>query len=287
MRTSEILFASARNVTAILRNERGALNKLTMFFLSLRLAMKMLILCVVPGIRIKSERFHGYTVRFHDYETFWGLFNEIFIHKEYAFETSNKTPLIIDCGSNFGLSVLFFKKYYPGSKIIAFEPHAETFELLKDNVERNGLAEDVTLINAALNNSEGESVFYSDLDKTTTTGMSLTTRLHEKGKRIKEETVASVLLSEYINGEVDLLKMDIEGTETAALRELADRSKIGSVKEMVIEYHYDKGNPENDLAGLLALLKGEGFRYIIHAAQKPPYHLYRNKPYSLIVYAYR
>lgn len=287
MKTSEILFASARNVTAILRNERGALNKLRMLFLSLRLAMKMFMLRVAPGLRITSERFLGYKVSFPDYEAFWGLFNEIFIHKEYAFETSNKTPLIIDCGSNFGMAVLFFKKYYPGSKITAFEPHAETFALLKDNVERNGLAEDVALINAALNNLAGAAVFYSDLDKTTTTGMSLTTRLHEKGKRIREETVASVLLSEYINGEVDLLKMDIEGTETAALRELAERSKLGPVKEMVIEYHYDKGNPENDLAGLLALLKGEGFRYVIHATQKPPYHLYRNKPYSLIVYAYR
>ncbi|MBI4843577.1 MAG: FkbM family methyltransferase [Nitrospirae bacterium] len=282
-----ILFASARNVMAIMKNERGLRSKLMMLFLSLRFTLKLLAFCRAMGLNITGERFLGYKVSFLNYEAFWGLFNEIFIHKEYAFDASNKTPLIIDCGSNFGLSVLFFKKYYPGSRIIAFEPHAETFELLRENVLNNGLSEDVILHNAALNDAEGLSSFYSDLDKTATTGMSLTARLQDKGKRIKEEEVSSVLLSDYINGEIDFLKMDIEGSETAVLRELSDKSKLGLVKEMVIEYHYDMINPGNDLAILLEIVKGGSFRYVIHAPQKPPYYLYRNKPYSLIVYAYK
>ena len=50
------------------------------------------------------------------------LFNETFVNAQYYFESDNDWPTIIDCGSNIGMSVLFFKRLYPQSKIIAFEP---------------------------------------------------------------------------------------------------------------------------------------------------------------------
>ncbi|MGZ5896264.1 MAG: hypothetical protein ACXWJ6_08450, partial [Xanthobacteraceae bacterium] len=38
-----------------------------------------------------------------------------------------KTPLIVDCGSNVGLSLLYFSLQYPHAKIIGVEPDAGNF----------------------------------------------------------------------------------------------------------------------------------------------------------------
>src|SRR5688500_10055596 len=52
---------------------------------------------------------------------------EIFVREIYRFETDIRNPVIIDCGSNIGLSVLYFHKSYPGARILAFEPDAGNF----------------------------------------------------------------------------------------------------------------------------------------------------------------
>jgi FkbM family methyltransferase len=287
MRTSEILFASARNIRAILKDEGGLISKVKMLSFLVTTTFKLIFVYKLLGIKITCQKFSGHKISFFDYETFWGLYNEIFIQKEYLFISDKESPFIIDCGSNVGLSILYFNKVYPKSRIIAFEPHAETFEILKNNISCNRLSADVVLNNAAVNDEEGTITFYLDLDRTTTTGMSLSRRLLEKGKRLEEEKVKSVLLSDFIEGEVDFLKMDIEGAEVAVLKELSESSKLSFVKEMVIEYHYNRTNPENDLVVLLEILNRENFKYLIQSSYKPPYFSYKDKPYSLIVYAYK
>ena len=63
-------------------------------------------------------------------------------------------PHIVDCGSNIGMAVLFFKALYPRASITAFEPENATFQQLRVSVERNMLSE-VTLINAAVGEKTG------------------------------------------------------------------------------------------------------------------------------------
>ena len=59
---------------------------------------------------------------------------EIFEEEVYRFQTENKTPLIIDCGANIGLSVLYFRRLFPNAKIIAFEPDEGIFKILQKNM---------------------------------------------------------------------------------------------------------------------------------------------------------
>ena len=61
----------------------------------------------------------GYKVKFCDADLLFGLFNEIFLHHEYHFTAANETPHIIDCGSNIGMSVIYFKMLYPEAEIVA------------------------------------------------------------------------------------------------------------------------------------------------------------------------
>ncbi|MBS1799895.1 MAG: FkbM family methyltransferase [Acidobacteria bacterium] len=46
---------------------------------------------------------------------------------------SGRQPLILDCGSNIGASVLWFASRYPKAHIVAVEPAPDNFDLLRQN----------------------------------------------------------------------------------------------------------------------------------------------------------
>lgn len=97
-----------------------------------------------------------------------GVINQIFVNEDYAIrrlKRSNdiniryddickrgKIPLILDLGANIGASALYFHCHYPKSKIIAVEPDAENFSLLKENVKNTP----VDCINNAVSNFRGK-----------------------------------------------------------------------------------------------------------------------------------
>ncbi len=48
---------------------------------------------------------------------------------------AGKTPLIVDAGANIGASAIWFALTFPAAHIVAVEPEAENFELLRANTE--------------------------------------------------------------------------------------------------------------------------------------------------------
>ena len=73
--------------------------------------------------------------------------------------------------------------------------------------------------------------------------------------------VACRRLSTFITGEIDLLKLDIEGMEEPVLDELAASGKLALVREMVVEVHHNLPNSPSRLSRILALLEHNGFHY--------------------------
>src|SRR6516225_8876972 len=63
--------------------------------------------CLCNPISSNPINFLGYTISFLGESQFRYLFDEIFMQTSYFFETDNPSPLIFDCGSNIGMSVLF------------------------------------------------------------------------------------------------------------------------------------------------------------------------------------
>jgi FkbM family methyltransferase len=63
-------------------------------------------------------------------------FEKIFVWREYAFSSDQPVKTIIDCGSNVGLSPVWFAMQHPSARIIALEPNAGNFHLLKSNTQR-------------------------------------------------------------------------------------------------------------------------------------------------------
>ena len=71
----------------------------------------------------------------------------------------------------------------------------------------------------------------------------------------------AVRLSECLDEEVDFLKMDIEGSETAVLHELSSSGKLRRIRQMAVEYHHHLRPEADDLSGFLRVLEESGFGY--------------------------
>lgn len=97
----------------------------------------------------------------YSYRTIKFLFCEIFITSDYKFESSKKSPVIIDCGANVGVSIAYFKYLYPNSIIYAFELSPYSIKALEELIKLNNY-KDVHLYNVALADETGEVEFYSD-----------------------------------------------------------------------------------------------------------------------------
>lgn len=232
-------------------------------------------------MRPTGETILGFAVNFFDYRVFTSLFKQMFITREYYFQSKTEKPFIIDCGSNIGMSVLFFKWLYPGSTVLAFEPDRATFNLLEKNVRGNNL-KNVEIFNKAVSDSDGTIEFYSNPDNPGALTMSIYSTWNPEKMSYNVDTVR---LSQYITKTVDFLKMDIEGAEVMVIGELAKNGKLGFIREMVMEYHHHMEASRDLLGRMLATLEENGFGYQIQTALKPPFK--KEQYQNLIIYAYQ
>jgi FkbM family methyltransferase len=179
------------------------------------------------------------------------LFKEIFLKKTYYFKTTNKKPLIFDCGANVGLAAVYFKSIYPESKVVAFEANEKTFNILKSNLNEYP---DITVHQKALVDFEGEVKFFYNKAETADLGMSINQRYFKD-----YEVVPATKLSNYIDKEVDLIKLDVEGAEDLVLKDLVQSKKIRSVKQMIVEYHHQDAKNKSKIGNFINHLEENNF----------------------------
>ena len=213
---------------------------------------------VSSRLAAKTAQFLELSIHYTDLDALVFMLEEVFIHEDYRFQCDREDPLILDCGSNIGVSVMYFKMLYPRATIYAFEPDPASFTCLIRNIADNRLQQVVPLQCALLDHA-GKAAFAS-------VSGALTSRVSEDqtDNTIEVETER---LSRYIDRPVSFLKLDVQGVETSILHELAASGKLGLVEQTVIEYHHHLPGSQR-LAGsqkgldtLLRLLVDDGFDY--------------------------
>lgn len=264
----------------IVINRAERLDRKELFWTYLRIKLKYVFGCLWLKLDIREETIFGFKIRFFDYLSFISLFEEIFITQPYCFSSQSNNPRVIDAGSNIGLALFFFKKLYPGSKITAFEPDGATFDLLRENVSANNLKE-VELVKAALSDRRGETDFYFDPQRLGSGSMGI----YPHYPSWKKQRVETVLLSDWLREPIDFLKMDIEGAEEQALKELAAKNKLDLVREMVVEYHHHLDGNVDNLSSCLKIIEENRFGYNLNTYLRPPFE--KKKFQDLLIYAYR
>jgi FkbM family methyltransferase len=228
------------------------------------LARAVLILYIPDAGKLPNPvRLLGYRVSYFHPEHVRLFFREIFLEGCYFYRADHEPSLILDCGSNIGMSILVFKKMYPNVRIVGFEPDPETFGLLQRNIDQNRL-KDVTLYQCALGDADATIDFYVDAQKRGSPAMSVYEE-RTNGKRI---LVPGRKLSSFISEEVDLLKIDVEGAEETIMSELAASGKLRLIKRIHLEYHHHILPGSDRLSCLLSLLESSGFGYQIRAESR-------------------
>jgi hypothetical protein len=146
-------------VVWVARNERAQLAPLLASYA--RLKAQELAERRRPPRDVRRTRILGMDVAFLDHYWLVEMFEEIFLRTQYSFESAKDQPLIVDVGSNIGLSILFFKRLFPAATIIGFEPDPAAFRLLRRNVDANRLR-DVTLLDVAVYDGVSTVELYGD-----------------------------------------------------------------------------------------------------------------------------
>lgn len=243
---------------------------------------KISLIAKLPRFKVfNTDILNGYILKGVDSPSFLFQFKEIFKTEIYKFAPKSRKPIIIDCGSNIGLSILYFKINYPEAKILGFECDKDIFEVLKFNVESNKLSE-VKLIPKAVWIEETELSFLPDYS--------------DGGKLEFESTnnnlvkVNSIRLKDFLNQEIDFLKIDIEGAEIEVIKDCQD--VLYNVNNLFIEFHSYVNKPQN-LSMLLNILEASGFRYYLShtsvTSLKPFWKIesWENMDNQINIFAYR
>lgn len=161
-----------------------------------------------------------------------GVFRQVFMLSEYSCGLSKSPRVIVDAGANIGLSTVYYANKYPQARVIAIEPEKSNFALLV----RNAAAfHNVIPVRAALWNEERKislvdpgQGFYGF--QTTDDDMS-STRVVAKVPGL----TMNKLMRDYAIGHIDILKIDIEGSEIELFENAS--SWIGRVGTIAIELH--------------------------------------------------
>lgn len=215
-------------------------------------------------------------------DSFWHLhsLNELFVDEVYAFKSNKKEPLIVDCGSNIGLSIIFFKKLFPDAYLMGFEPDNEIFDALKKNLSIFNFS-NVDIFQKAVWIDETPLLF----KKSGSLGGHLTKQTDENTIEIQTVRLRSIIE----NKKIDFLKIDVEGAEYEIINDCRD--VLINVDNIFVEYHSFHNEPQM-LGELIIFLKDAGFKVYIKEAwenMKKPY-LEKKGPFfdlQLNIFGYR
>jgi len=140
--------------------------------------------------------------------------------------------VVCDIGAHIGFyALLAAQKVGPHGRVYAFEPDPRTFPYLVYNIEQNGFSNIIIPIKKAVSNHEG--ILRLHLDEITSGDTSLFHR-NTSGRTVE---VQSVKLDDFLEGEakVDIVKLDIEGGELAALEGMESLLKRSNNVTMFVE----------------------------------------------------
>ncbi|AOZ98509.1 hypothetical protein BIW12_03155 [Flavobacterium commune] len=161
--------------------------------------------------------------------------------------------IILDLGSNIGLTIAHMKHLYPGAKIIGYEMNQQNFLLAKRNIK---FYDNVVIYNKAVWCEDGlvsykkSSNFdaYAIIDNNDDLNI-------DEVIEVQSMSMNSVIKDNKLT-HIDYLKMDIEGAEKAIL-ESEDLSWMDIVYMMNIEMH--SITEEDEFNKFLKIIESKGF----------------------------
>lgn len=175
------------------------------------------------------------------------VYDEIFISNEYDIDLGDP-KFIVDAGAHIGLSSVFFACRYPKATVVALEPEPTNFAILLKNTKDFS---NIRPLQAGLWSKKT----HLRIEDSNVPTWSFRVLESASGEGIPSVGIADILL-DYKAIRLDVLKIDIEGSEVEVLRHSA--SWIDNVQTLIIELH-DRFRPGCTEA-LETAISGHNFR---------------------------
>jgi FkbM family methyltransferase len=197
-----------------------------------------------------------FTVKADHLTPLYDMIYEVVDYDAYQLSQINWEPsrehCILDIGANVGVSALYFSQL-PGANVTCYEPHPDNCAFLRRNLELNQIA-NVRVIEAAVDSFTGSTEFdVSD----NSSGGHIMWGPTPTARRIKVNTIAfDEVIGECNSQEIDLVKLDCEGSEYAIIDQL-NHGLAARIRNITLEVH-DLDRAHN-LRSISAKLAGLGY----------------------------
>lgn len=185
------------------------------------------------------------------------VFEQVFIAEEYkalvqvALLNGIAVRNVIDLGSNIGLASLYLSKHFPSASFICVEPDLGNFEILKMNTASLPI---LRLYQNAVWSGIGKLGLNTGFRDGQGWSISVSPDLEASFSSIDSITVNQIMEENNLN-EIDVLKIDIEGSEFEIFKENGTTDFLEKVKLLAIEIHDDAGPREK----IISILRNHGF----------------------------
>jgi FkbM family methyltransferase len=117
---------------------------------------------------------------------------------------------VLEGGAHLGFVTIHAARAVgPTGRVVTFEPNADVHAVLRENLVANGVADRVSVVPKALGAAPGTARFYLRED---------TSSLLDLAPDARPTEIEVARADEEVTGPVDVIKLDVEGSEVAALR---------------------------------------------------------------------
>jgi FkbM family methyltransferase len=157
------------------------------------------------------------------------IFYQIFLKNECEQVFEIEPARILDCGAHIGCAAVYFARRFPKAEIVCIEPEPGNFALLQQNTAPYS---QIRCVFGALTARGGERVRIANPE-----GPTYHYRVQSSSAgEIMSHSIED-LMSQSSWSHVDLLKLDIEGSERDVLAE--SRNWLKDIDVLVVELHDD------------------------------------------------
>ncbi len=169
------------------------------------------------------------------------VYEQVIINQEYRIvlsliaENDIKPKWMIDCGSNIGITSLYFLNRFPGCSLVCVEADRRNFEQLKINLEEQ---ENVHFYHRAIWHESNHLLSIGDSFRD---GMEWSKSVDKDQVGDEAAQVNSISIRELIDTHeidvVDFLKIDIEGAEHEIFLSAAPNDFLAITRFIAVEIH--------------------------------------------------
>jgi len=196
--------------------------------------------------------------------------------------------VVIDIGANIGYFSLLVANNIPSVNVISFEPVKDLFQSMNENISLNDF-KNISTINAAVGEiNEEKELYISAFDNLGMSSFKQPENYSGKKERVKVVTIDNWFKTSGLS-KIDIIKLDIEGSELAALKGMKDilqKQKLVLIVEVNPETLSMFSVKPSDICDYLKQLNFEGFIILENARLEPLRKIEINKTTNILFIHY-